>query len=135
MYNLIFQAHSGWRWIVLLVIIITTVKVLLGWLTAQNWSKLDTLLVRLANVALSIQVVLGIILYIMFLTQGRPEVGRFTGEHVFPAFLSLGGTGFALSRSRKATKPRTKFMVASFGMIITIVLIYIALLRVGGIFA
>ena len=132
MYGIILPAHSGWRWIVLILLVVTTVKVLLGWLGNQNWKKMDAQLVWLTNLAVSIQVLLGIILYILFLFQGRPDVGRFTGEHVFPAFLSLAGTGFALGRSRKASGSKQKFMFASIGMIITVVLIYVALLRVGG---
>ena len=132
MYTFLFEAHSGWRWIVLLVIVITTLKVLIGWLAGQKWASLDTNLVRLANLALSIQVVLGIILYIMFLFQGRPNVGAFTGGHVLPAILSLGGTGFALARSRKANGSKNKFMFATIGMVITIVLIYGAVASVGG---
>lgn len=132
MYNFLLQAHSGWRWIVLVVIVIVTLKVVVGWLASQNWSNLDTLLVRIANYTLAIQILLGIVLYIMFLSQGRPNVGSFTGSHVIPALLALGSAGFALARSRKAQGSRKKFMFASIGMLITIVLIYGALATVGG---
>ena len=135
MYFILLQAHSGWRWIALLVIIVTTLKVLIGWVAGQKWQKIDANLVRLANIVLSIQVVLGIILYILFLFQGRSNVGAFTGGHVLPALLSLGGVGFALARARKAPGSKQKFMFASIGMIITIVLIYGALVTVGGLFA
>jgi hypothetical protein len=135
MYFFLFQAHSGWRWIALLVILIATLKVVIGWAAGQKWQNLDTTLLRAANIALSIQVVLGIILYIIFLVQDQGPVGRLTGGHVVPALLSLGGVGFAVARSRKATDSRQKFMMASIGMIITVILIYGALATVGGIFA
>ncbi len=135
MYNFIFQAHSGWRWIVLLIVVITTLKVLIGWLASQNWSRLDSNLIRLSNIALAIQVLLGIILYVLFLSQGRDNVVAFTGSHVVPALLSLGGVGFALARSRKVQGAKNKFKFASIGMLIAIILIYGALATVGGIFA
>lgn len=135
MYNFLFYAHSGWRWIVLVVILIVTLKMVIGWVANQNWSDLDTLLVRVTNYVLGIQILLGIVLYIMVLAQGRPNLGSFTGSHVVPALLSLGGAGFALARSRKAPESRQKFIFASIGMLVTILLIYGALATVGGIFA
>lgn len=134
-YNFMLQAHSGWRWLVLLIIIIATVKFVIGWLAGQRWSSLDTNLIRAANWIISIQVLLGIILYILVLFQGRPNIVSFTFSHVVPAILALGAVGFGLARSRKATGNRAKFMFASIGLILTIVLVYGALVTVGGIFA
>ena len=134
-YFILSQAHSGWRWIVLLVVVIATLKVLLGWLGGQKWTKLDTNLVRLSNFALTIQVVLGIILYILYIVQGRVDAVGFGLAHALPALLALGGVGFAAARSRKAKAARQKFKFASIGLLITLVLIYGALARVGGLFA
>jgi len=130
--SILFQAHSGWRWLVLLVIVITTLKVLLGWLAGQKWTGFDTNLLRLTNVVLSIQVVLGIVLYVFYLWQGRPDGVGFGFAHALPALLSLGGVGFASARSRKAEGSRRKFMLASIGMLFTVLMIYGALARVGG---
>ena len=134
-YTILREAHSGWRWLVLVAVLLTTVKVIIGWGLSHNWAKLDTNLIRITNFALSIQVLLGIILYILFLFQGRADVGAFTGAHVIPAFLALAGVGFASARSRKVKKSQKKFMFASLGMIFTVLMIYGALVRVGGLFA
>lgn len=134
-YSILFQTHSGWRWIVLLVVVIATLKVVLGWLAGQQWTKLDTNLVRLSNFALTIQVVVGIILYILYIAQGRVDAVGFGLAHALPALLALGAVGFATARARKAKAARQKFMFASIGMIITVLMIYGALARVGGPFA
>lgn len=132
-YTFILQAHSGWRWLVLLVLVVVTLKMVVGWLAKQTWADLDTTLMRVANWVVTIQVVLGVILYILVLFQGRPNLVAFTLSHALPAILALGGIGFAQARSRKAPTPQ-KFMFASIGLILTLVLVYGALRAVGGVF-
>lgn len=138
-YFFLFQAHSGWRWVALLFLVVTTIKVIIGWVANQNWSNLDRRLVSFTNIAVSIQVLLGIFLYVMFLTQGGgitgKSIGSISGGHLVPALLSLAGTGFALGRSRRANSSRDKFKFASIGLIIADLLVYGALATVGGIFA
>lgn len=134
-YNFMLQAHSGWRWLVLLIIVIATLKFVIGWLAGQKWSGLDANLMRAANWIITIQVLLGLILYVLVLFQGRSDIVSFTFSHVVPAFLALGAVGFGQARSRKAAGDRAKFMFASIGLILAIVFVYGALVTVGGIFA
>lgn len=138
-YFFLFQAHSGWRWVVLLFLVVTTIKVVVGWVANQNWSNLDSRLVSLTNIVVSIQVLLGVSLYVMFLTQGGgvtgKSIGSISGGHLVPALLSLAGTGFAVGRSRRAQTSRDKFKFASIGLIIADILVFGALATVGGIFA
>ncbi|MCB0214110.1 MAG: hypothetical protein KDJ52_32530 [Anaerolineae bacterium] len=138
-YFFLFQAHSGWRWIALLLLVVTTVKVIIGLAAGQKWTGLDQKLVTFTNIAVSIQVLLGIFLYVLLLTQGGgitgKTVGALTGGHLVPALLALGGIGFASARSKKASTHRQKFMMATIGMVIAIVLVLGALMTVGGPFA
>jgi hypothetical protein len=136
MYSFLFMAHSGWRWIVLILLVVAAIKVVVGWLGKQNWADLDTYLVRFTHLAIAIQVFLGIILYVMFLVQGGMgrSIGGFTGGHVVPAVLAYGGALFAMLRSRKAQGSNDKFKWASIGLLATIILIYGALATVGGLF-
>jgi hypothetical protein len=103
----------------------------------QQWTDLDTNLVRFTHLAVAIQVFLGIILYILFLTQGGlgRSIGAFTGSHVVPALLTYGAVLFAMIRSRRLTDSNLKFRDASIGLIAAIILVYGALVTVGGIFA
>jgi hypothetical protein len=137
MYIFLLMAHSGWRWIVLALLVITTIKVLIGWLGKQDWTNLDTSLVRFTHLAVAIQVLLGVILYVMFLFQGEGgrSIREFTGGHVVPALLTYGAVLFAMIRSRRSTGSNNKFKFASIGLIVAIILVYGALATVGGIFA
>jgi hypothetical protein len=125
------QAHSGWRWIVLILILITAIKALIGWLGNQNWSNVDTRLLLFTRIALYIQVVLGLLLYILL--QQWTNM-RFTGEHVIIALLAVGAVEFGAARARKASGSKKMYMFAFIGCALALILVYVALLAVGGIF-
>jgi hypothetical protein len=125
MANFLLMAHSGWRWIVLLLIIITLIKALVGWLGKQRWREdVDTRLLLFSRVAVYIQVVLGVILYI--LVQGWLNM-RFTGEHVIVALLAVGGVEFAAGRAKKARNDAAMFKFTVIGFVIALVLILAAI--------
>jgi hypothetical protein len=136
MYNFFLMAHSGWRWLVLILVVIATIKMLVGWLGKQPWRNLDGTLIRVTHIVVAVQVALGIILYILFLMNGAPgysSIGAFTGSHVVPALLAYGGVLFATLRSKRGSDT-DKFKFAFIGLIIAIIMIYGALATVGGIF-
>jgi hypothetical protein len=130
MIDFLLQAHSGWRWIVLALIIITIIKALIGWLGKQKWTNLDARLIRLSRIAVYIQVVLGVLLY-LFLQKWSDGMG-FLGGHVIPALLTVGGLEFGAARAKKS-EGNKKFMFAFIGFVIALVLLYGALATVGGI--
>ena len=131
MTNIILQAHSGWRWIVLLLIIITIVKMLIGWLGKQKWQTLDSNLLLYSRIAMYIQVVLGLVLYVVL--QRWNGGMAFLGGHVLPAVLAVGGVEFGAARAKKSAGQK-KFMFAFIGFIVALILLYGALATVGGMF-
>ena len=90
------QAHSGWRWIVLILIIVTLIKTLIGWLGKQQWTNLDTKLMFFSRIAVYIQVILGVLLYLF--TQKWSAGFGFVGSHIIPALLAVGGIEFGSTR-------------------------------------
>ena len=102
----------------------------------QRWRDLDMTLVRVTHIVVAVQVALGVLLYILFLIEGGRgrSIGGFTGGHVVPALLAYGGVLFAAIRARKASSWPDKFRSAAIGLIAAIILIFGALMSVGGIF-
>jgi len=131
-YLILYEAHSGWRWIVLLLVTITVIKMLVGWLAGQKWKDLDYKLLLSSRIAVYIQVVLGLIIYIM--RMGWLDM-RLTGEHVIVALLAVGGLEFGAARAKKSSQSSKMFRFAFIGFVIGLILIFVALQRVGGIFA
>lgn len=129
--SILLQAHSGWRFIVILLVVITAIKMLIGWLGKQNWRSIDANLLLASRVVIYIQVLLGVILYI-FLQKWTNM--SFTGEHVIIMLLAVGGVEFASSRARKSAGSAGKFRMAFIGLAVSFVLIYVATQAVGGLF-
>ena len=86
---------------------------------------------QFTRIALYIQVVLGVVLYILL--QQWTNM-RFTGEHVVIALLAVGAVEFGSARAKKSTSSKNMFRFAFIGTGLALVLIYVALLAVGGIF-
>jgi len=125
------MAHSGWRYVVIGLLVLAAIKMVVGWLRHQDWTEFDARLLLALRAAVYLQVVLGALLYILL--QFWVNM-RFTGEHVLVALLAVGGVEFAAARSKKAATAAGKFKAASIGLIITFGLIYVALHAVGGLF-
>lgn len=132
MEHLLLQAHSGWRFIVVLLVLITAIKMLVGWLGKQNWRSIDANLLLASRGAIYVQVLLGIILYILL--QKWTNM-RFTAEHTIILLLAVGGIEFAVGRAKKSAGSTDKFRMAFIGLAVSFVLIYVGLQAVGGLFA
>jgi hypothetical protein len=131
MTELLLQAHSVWRWVVLIVIIFVVVRALIGWLAKQKWTSFETSLMRYSRFIMYVQVVLGILLFIVL---QRWALGfGFVGSHVIPALLAVGGVEFGAARARKSRGSK-KFMFAFIGFAIALLMIYGSLAAVGAAF-
>ena len=75
--NFLLQFHSGWRYIVIVVLVVAIAKLLIGWLTNGKWSKLDQGLGAATPLIVDIQMLLGLVLL-------------FTGYRTRPASLIWG---------------------------------------------
>ncbi|MEM7345709.1 MAG: hypothetical protein AAF485_15810 [Chloroflexota bacterium] len=126
------EAHSGWSGIVLLLILITGIKALVGWLGNQKWKKIDSQLMLFSQISVRVQFVLGLILFILL--QKWNGGMAFIGSHVIPGILAVGAVEFGAARAKKS-KGKQKFMFAFIGMILALILVYGALATVGGLFA
>lgn len=128
----ILMTHSGWRYVIVILLMLTLVKMLIGWLGKQKWNNLDSRLLLALRWAVYFQVILGALLYI--LEQYWTEM-RFTGEHVIVMLLAVGGVEFAAARAKKVADDAGKFKFAAIGLAIAFVLINVALITIGGLFA
>ena len=72
LYTILFKAHSGLRWLVLAVFVITIIKLLITWLGKKEFGKGDNGLLRGTIGLLDLQMLLGlsILIYIIVNTGG-----------------------------------------------------------------
>ena len=108
--QLIGDAHSIWRWVALVVAIVAVGKALMGWLGKQPWTQLDNRLGMLFTIAIDVQVLLGILAWLIGpfnFTQlsgamGNPFLRFVLLEHPIMGLLAVALAHIGRSRSRKA---------------------------------
>ena len=63
MYNFFTEAHSGWRYLASLALVVAVAAYLVSWLRGREWSRLEQRIGLYAIVVVDIQLLLGLILW------------------------------------------------------------------------
>lgn len=140
--NIVYDLHMIWRWVLLVVALVTLVKALMGWLGKQPWTQLDDRLGMFFTLAVDIQFLLGIILWFVGpwrITNAGALMGNSLGrfmviEHPLFLLIALALAHIGRSRSRKAAtdvgKHKTAFIFYLLSFLF-IVLIFILRTTLG----
>jgi hypothetical protein len=131
MQSFIFQAHSGWRWIVILVAVVALVKLLIGWLMGARWSRLDQGLGAALPIVLDIQLLLGLVLWIVEQRWNGGDPLR-SFEHPVTMILAIVAAHITWSRVKKSDVDQVKYRTAVIGFAIALILVVLGVLRVTG---
>ena len=134
MYSGLLHAHSGLRWIVLILLILALVKALSGWMGGKNYTEGDRKMALYALIATHIQLVLGIVLYYISpkvsFHEGfiREPVHRFfTVEHLAMMILAvvLITVGYSTAKRVGESLAKHKRIAIWFGIGLLLMLISI----------
>lgn len=125
------EAHSGWRYLVLLVLVLAILKLLIGLLGRQQWGRFDQLLGVATPIMIDIQWLLGIILWII---EQRWMGGSalVSWEHPTTMTLALVAAHVGWSRAKRSTNDRAKFQAAFIGFLVAGVLVAVGVARITG---
>ena len=114
--NMLIHAHSGLRWVVLLLLIAATFKALMKWRSNAPFTEGDRKLNLFTMIFAHIQLLLGLILYftspkVNFVAEAMKEtVSRFyLVEHSFTMILAIILITVGYSKSKKTTEENKKF--------------------------
>jgi len=130
-YTILMEAHSGWRMLLLLVLIVALVKYLIRWLGNGKWSNFDTMLNRVTPIFIDIQWLLGLIVWIANSWWSAGDRVR-AWEHPITGTIVLVVAHIFSARARKATNDKVKFRTAFIGYLVTGVLIALNIYLVVG---
>lgn len=136
MYTTFLVIHAVLRWVVLIAIVAAAGKALAGWFGKQTWSKLDDRLGLIATIAIDVQLVVGLVLYVFlspltaaafrdFGAAMRDSILRFFAvEHFFWMVVALVLAHVGRSLSKKASTDTAKFQRAGifFGLALLAIL-------------
>lgn len=126
MYPMLVHAHSGWRYLVLLLLGVTLLVLIAGWWRARPWGAAPKRLLLIATILLDIQVTLGVA---MFLIQKAWQIPLFL-EHTVTMLLGLALAHVASVRARKADDDATRYRQATLWLLAATVLIGLGVWRI-----
>ena len=125
MYSAVLSIHNIIRWIALILGILAAVRAYLGWFGNREWNVKDRKIGSYFTIAMDIQLVLGLLLYIFLSPTTRTALQNFGAamqigdlrffvlEHPFFMVVAVIFAHLGSILSRKAAQPKAKFRRAA----------------------
>jgi hypothetical protein len=129
MLNGLIHAHSGLRWVVLVLLVATTFKALMKWRSNVTYSEGDRKLNLFAMISMHVQLLLGLALFSMSdkvnFSQMKDAMYRFFSvEHSVMMLLAIALVTIGHSKAKKATddakKHKTIFIYYLIGLVLVL---------------
>lgn len=132
MTKIIFMAHSGWRWVALLAVVVAFGYGLWGWLGGKSWNPTGRKLAMFATIALDIQLLLGLTLYALekAWASGLPTGVRF--EHPTMMILALVAIHAMSVRVKRGSGDQARYRWLALGTLAALVLVVVGISRLPG---
>ena len=139
MYIGFLHLHDTLRWLLLLSLVTTLVKYLIGWLGNQPWKKTDNLMGIIFTSLMDLQLLVGLVLY-FFLSpitkfafsdfgaaMKDTELRFYAVEHFLMMLIAVVLVHIGRAKSKKASTDAAKFKVATifFGLAFVVMLVAI----------
>lgn len=136
MYTGFLHLHDTLRWLLLLSLVTTLVKYLIGWFGNQHWKKTDNLMGVVFTSLMDIQLLTGLVLY-FFLSpitklalsdfgsaMKNADLRFYAVEHIFMMLIAVVLVHIGRAKSKKATADHAKFRIATifYGLALVIML-------------
>lgn len=132
MNSMLVHAHSGLRWVVLAILVVTIINALIKWRGQKPFTETDRKLNLFALIATHTQLVLGLILYfvsskVVFSaeTMSNPMTRFFTVEHIAAMLIAIILISMGYSRAKRAEVASTKFRLTFIYFLVGLVLILV----------
>jgi hypothetical protein len=136
MYTGFLHLHDTLRWLLLLSLVTTLVKYLIGWFGNQHWKKTDNLMGIVFTSLMDIQLLTGLVLY-FFLSpitklalsdfgsaMKNADLRFYAVEHIFMMLIAVVLVHIGRAKSKKAIADHAKFRIATifYGLALVIML-------------
>jgi len=108
--------HSGWRWVVLILMLAAIVVSFMGWRSKKECSKGDIKIFMFAMISYHIQWTLGLVMYFMSqkvvfggTTMSNPVYRFYTVEHILGMTIAMALITVGYSKSKRITESEKKY--------------------------
>ena len=130
MYEFFKDAHSGFRYVLFVLVLIAIIQSLIGWLGKRPYSEGNRKINLFAMISADIQLLLGIVLYFLspFVqfnsgTMKNDTTRYFTVEHWVMMLIAIALIHIGHSKSKKATTPENKHKSIAIFFILALLII------------
>ncbi len=135
MYTGLLHTHNMFRWLVLIILVVSVSFAVSGWLKKSNWSKRDSVTGLLLTIFMDIQFLVGIILYAFVspLTKAafagfgaamkNADLRFYAVEHILIMVIALVLVHVGKVKTKKAVAPWKKHRAAAIFYGISLLLI------------
>jgi len=134
MYNILVHAHSGLRWIALLLILIAMFKAFSGMKNNKVFSAGDKKIALFTLISFHIQLLIGLVLYFMSpksqIIEGfmKNPMLRFYGmEHLIMMIIAIVLVTMGYSKSKKQTTDKAKHKKIAVFYTIALIIVLVAI--------
>jgi len=135
MYTGFLHLHDTLRWLLLLSLITTLVKYLIGWFGAQRWKKTDNLMGIVFTSLMDLQLITGLVLYLFLSPITKLAFDDFGGamknadlrfyavEHIAMMLKAVVLVHIGRAKSKKANSDVAKFKIATifYGLALVVI--------------
>ena len=126
-------AHALWRYVVLISAFIAIGNMLMGALDKRSWKASDTRIGRFFITALDLEVVLGVLLWLLQERWGGADVLR-SWRHPALMVLALVIAHYGWWRAARMPGDRSRFALLTMYFVIAGVVIVVGVLQIQGVF-
>lgn len=133
-YEIVKYLHSGFRFLVLLLIVVAALQALAGWLGKKAYTQGNRKLYLFAMISAHTQLLIGIALYFISpfvqfnnMTMKEPSTRYWTVEHLTMMLFAIILITIGHSRSKKAVLPEAKHRAVAIFYILALVVIVAAI--------
>ena len=134
MYNILKSAHSGWRYIVLILLVVAVVNALSGWFGKKTYTEGNRKLNVFTLISAHIQFLIGLVLYFFSPLTKLPmsePIGRyFKAEHVSIMLIAIILITIGNAKSKRLTDAvaKHKTIAIFFGLALILIIVAIMLM-------
>jgi NADH:ubiquinone oxidoreductase subunit 6 (subunit J) len=131
LYEILKSAHSGWRYLVLILIIVAIIQALLGWFGNKNYTESNRKINVFTLISAHIQLVIGLILYFLSPLTKDPTADAmyryWKMEHIAIMILAVILITVGNAKSKKVTDAVAKHKTIAIFFGIALLFIVIAI--------
>ncbi|MFC0518912.1 cytochrome B [Mucilaginibacter angelicae] len=137
LYSFFKEFHSGFRYIVIVLVLLALVRAFMGWLSKRPYGEGNRKLNLFAMISVHTQLLIGIVLFFISpMVQFTKETMKnnvtryFTVEHWVIMIIAIALITIGHSKSKKAATPEAKHKAIAIFYLIGIVLIAVGIMLI-----